>query len=58
MRAFDPVPILSQVTTGHYSRRTRREFLDFIIEVVAETAGKEIHVLLHSLNTEMPEQDR
>jgi hypothetical protein len=32
-----------QVITGHYARRRRREFLDFMNDVVAENAGKQIH---------------
>jgi transposase len=47
-----------QVTTGHYARRRRREFLDFMNEVVAENAGKEIHVILDNLNTHKPKRDR
>jgi transposase len=47
-----------QVTTGHYARRRRREFLDFMNEVVAENIGKEIHVILDNLNTHKPKQDR
>ena len=46
-----------QVTTGHYARRRRREFLDFMNEVVAENAGKEIHVILDNLNTHKPKRD-
>jgi transposase len=47
-----------QVTTGHYARRRRREFLDFMNEVVADNAGKEIHVILDNLNTHKPKRDR
>lgn len=47
-----------QVTTGHYARRRRREFLDFMNEVVAENAGKDIHVILDNLNTHKPKRDR
>jgi transposase len=47
-----------QVRTGHYTRRRRREFLDFMNEVVAENAGKEIHVILDNLNTHKPKRDR
>ena len=47
-----------QVTTGHYARRRRREFLDFMNEVVAENAGREIHVILDNLNTHKPKRDR
>ena len=47
-----------QVTTGHYARRRRREFLDFMNEVVTENGGKEIHVILDNLNTHKPKRDR
>src|SRR3954449_3460055 len=47
-----------QVTTGHYARRRRREFLDFMNEVVAENDGREIHVILDNLNTHKPKRDR
>ena len=47
-----------QVTTGHYARRRRREFLDFMNEVVAENGGREIHVILDNLNTHKPKRDR
>jgi transposase len=47
-----------QVTTGHYARRRRREFLDFMNEVVAENTGREIHVILDNLNTHKPKRDR
>lgn len=47
-----------QVQTGHYSRRRRREFLDFMNEVVAENPGRELHVILDNLNTHKPKRDR
>ena len=47
-----------QVKTGHYARRRRREFLDFMNETVAENPGREIHVILDNLNTHKPKQDR
>lgn len=47
-----------QVKTGHYARRRRREFLDFMNELVAENPGRETHVLLDNLNTHKPKQDR
>jgi transposase len=47
-----------QVQTGHYARRRRREFLDFMNDVVAKHPGKEIHVILDNLNTHKPKQDR
>jgi transposase len=46
------------VQAGHYSRRRRREFLDFMNEVVANHPEKEIHVVLDNLNTHKPKQDR
>jgi transposase len=46
------------VKTAHYQRRRRREFLDFMNEIVAEHAGREIHVVLDNLNTHKPKQDR
>lgn len=47
-----------QVMAGHYQRRRRREFLDFMNEVVAAHPGREIHVVLDNLNTHKPKQDR
>lgn len=47
-----------QVQTGHYRRRRRREFLDFMNEVVAAHPDREIHVVLDNLNTHKPRQDR
>jgi transposase len=46
------------VKTGHYNRRRRREFLDFMNEIVAEHPGREIHVVLDNLNTHKPKDDR
>jgi transposase len=46
------------VKTGHYQRRRRREFLDFMNEIVAGHAGREIHVILDNLNTHKPKDDR
>lgn len=47
-----------QVKTAHYQRRRRREFLDFMNDLVAEQHGREIHVVLDNLNTHKPKQDR
>jgi transposase len=47
-----------QVQVGHYPRRRRREFLDFMNDVVSEHPDKEIHVILDNLNTHKPRQDR
>jgi transposase len=46
------------VKTAHYNRRRRREFLDFMNEIVAEHPGREIHVVLDNLNTHKPKEDR
>jgi transposase len=47
-----------QVKTAHYTRRRRREFLDFMNEIVAEHPNREIHVVLDNLNTHKPKEDR
>jgi hypothetical protein len=47
--AFDIVT--GQVMAGHYTRRRRREFLDFLNEIVNAYANREIHVVLDNLNT-------
>lgn len=47
-----------QVRTGHYKRRRRREFLDFMNGVVAAHPEREIHVVLDNLNTHRPKNDR
>lgn len=52
-----------EITTGlvkaaHYQRRRRREFLDFMNELVAAHRGREIHVILDNLNTHKPKEDR
>jgi transposase len=47
-----------EVKTGHYARRRRREFLDFMNEIVADKKGREIHVILDNLNTHKPKRDR
>jgi transposase len=47
------------IQTGHYGRRRRREFLDFMNEVVASyPADQELHVILDNLNTHKPKHDR
>jgi len=35
-----------QVQAGHYPRRRRREFLDFMNELINQHPGREIHVIL------------
>jgi transposase len=46
------------VQTGHYRRRRRREFLDFMNRVVACYPDQELHVILDNLNTHKPKHDR
>lgn len=46
------------VKAGHYGRRRRREFLDFMNTVVADYPEQEIHVILDNLNTHKPKHDR
>jgi transposase len=47
------------VKGGHYNRRRRREFLDFMNEVIADyDDDTEIHVVLDNLNTHKPKDDR
>lgn len=50
--------ITGQVKAGHYHRRRRREFLDFMNEVVAAYPGQELHIILDNLNTHKPKNDR
>ncbi len=50
--------ITGQVKAGHYKRRRRREFLDFMNEVVSDYPDREIHVILDNLNTHKPKDDR
>lgn len=47
-----------QVQAGHYTRRRRREFLDFMNEIVAANPNRQIHVVLDNLNTHKPKEDR
>lgn len=46
------------VRTAHYPRRRRREFLDFMNQIVADHGDREIHVILDNLNTHKPKEDR
>jgi len=47
-----------QVKAGHYWRRRRREFLDFMNEVVADyPTDVELHVVLDNSNTHKPKHD-
>ena len=47
-----------QVQTGHFRRRRRREFLDFMHEVAGTYPDQELHVVLDNLNTHKPKDDR
>lgn len=47
-----------QVQVGHYPRRRRRQFLDFMNDVIAQHPHTEIHVVLDNLNTHKPKHDR
>lgn len=48
-----------QVKAGHYWRRRRREFLQFMNEVVADySPDTELHIVLDNLNTHKPKHDR
>lgn len=47
-----------QVIAGHYNRRRRREFLDFMNQIVAAYPDRDLHVVLDNLNTHKPKQDR
>ncbi len=46
------------VQVGHYARRRRREFLDFMNDVVAAHPRRELHVIVDNLNTHKPKHDR
>jgi transposase len=47
-----------QVKAGHYSRRRRREFLDFMNDIVSQYPEQEIHVIMDNLKTHKPKRDR
>jgi transposase len=46
-----------QVTAGHYQRRRRVDFLDFMNRVIDANPAKEVHVILDNLNTHKPKRD-
>lgn len=46
------------VKVGHYHRHRRREFLDFMNEIVAHYPGQELHVVLDNLRTHKPKRDQ
>ena len=47
-----------QVQAGHFKRKRRVEFLEFMDSLVAAHPGKELHVVLDNLNTHKVENDR
>lgn len=47
-----------QVQVGHYRRKRRREFLDFMNGVVASHPETELHVVLDNFVTHKPKHDR
>lgn len=47
-----------QVRAGHYRRRRRVEFLDFMNGLVATYPDRDLHVILDNLNTHKPKHDR
>jgi transposase len=50
--------VTGQVQAGHYRRRRRREFLDFLNDVVAQYPDQTVHVILDNLSTHKPKRDR
>ena len=50
--------VTGEVRAGHYTRRRRREFLDFMNDVVGAYPAQEIHVILDNLSTHKPKHDR
>lgn len=46
-----------EVSSRHYKRRWRLEFLDFMNRMVKRHQGKEIHVILDNLSTHKPKRD-
>jgi transposase len=46
-----------QVVAGHYQRRRRVDFLDFMNRVVSAHPDREIYVILDNLNTHKPKRD-
>lgn len=47
-----------QIKAGHYTRRRRREFLDFMNEIIVECTHQQIHVILDNSRTHKPKHDR
>jgi len=49
--------VTGQVQAGHYNRRRRVDFLDFMNRVIAEFPGREMHVILDNLNIHKTKTD-
>ena len=45
------------VKAGHFRRRRRREFLEFMNELLADHPDEEVHVILDNLSTHKPRHD-
>ena len=50
--------VTGKVKAGHYSRRRRVEFLDFMNRLIADYPDHDIHVILDNLSTHKPKRDR
>lgn len=46
-----------QVLAGHFQRRRRVEFLEFMNQVIANYPDRDIHVILDNLSTHKPKRD-
>jgi transposase len=46
------------VRTGHYRRKRRREFLDFMNGLITQHPDTELHVILDNFTTHKPKHDR
>ena len=46
------------IKAGHFRRRRRREFLQFMNELIRDYGEQEIHVVLDNLNVHKPKHDR
>ncbi len=56
---FAALDILTgEVKAGHYKRRRRTEFLDFMNHILADYPDQEIHVILDNLSTHKPKRDQ
>ena len=45
------------VKAGHYNRRRRKEFLNFMNEIISDYPDRQIHVILDNLSTHKPKND-